>query len=247
MSDEKNISLKSHLTELRNRLIFCVIFFIIIFAICYVNAAEIYNFLLQPFIENNNSVIRKVIYTSPAEAFLTYLKLSLYFSLFISFPIFASQFYFFLEPGLYKNEKKNISLILFFSYTLFLLGMMLVLYVVLPLAVKFFIGFENKISGEILSINFEARISEYFNFVLNLILAFGFAFQLPILLLFLIKIGLLRLIDLEKRRKYFVIMIFVIAAILTPPDVISQITLAIPMIFLFEIAIFSAKKILIKK
>lgn len=242
------MTLQKHLEELRVRLIFSVIFFLIIFCLCYFFAAEIYNFLLQPFSNfSSDHQNRRLIYTSPAEAFTTYLKLSFYSSLFLSFPIFASQFYFFLAPGLYKNEKKNILLILFFSSFLFLLGTLIAYYLILPLAIEFFASFEIKGSAASLPIQLEARISEYLNLVLSLLFGFGASFQLPIFLLFLIRVGLLSANDLKKKRRYWIVAIFVIAAVLTPPDVLSQISLAIPMILLFEIVILVGKNFNNKK
>ncbi len=232
------MTLQKHLEEMRSRLIFCVMFFLIAFCFCYFFSAEIYNFLLQPFSDfSSNDQNRRLIYTSPSEAFTTYLKLSFYSALFLSFPILATQFYFFLAPGLYKNEKKNIVIILFFSSLLFLLGVLIAYYFILPLAIQFFASFEIKGSATSLPIHLEARISEYLHLVLNLLLGFGIAFQLPILLLFLIRVGLLSPSVLKKKRRYFIVAIFVIAAVLTPPDILSQTSLAIPMIFLFEIAI----------
>ncbi len=242
------MTLQNHLEELRNRLIFSVIFFLVAFCACYFFAAEIYNFLLQPFAEfSRDHENRRLIYTSPAEAFTTYLKLSFYSSLFFSFPIFASQLYLFLAPGLYRNEKKNILLILFFSSFLFLFGALLAYYFILPLAIEFFASFEIKGSATSLPIQLEARISEYLNLVINLLFGFGIAFQLPIFLIFLIRVGLLSANDLRKKRRYWIVAIFIIAAVLTPPDVLSQVSLAVPMIFLFEIVILISKNFNNKK
>ncbi|MBU6339140.1 MAG: twin-arginine translocase subunit TatC [Rickettsiales bacterium] len=242
------MTLQNHLEELRQRIIFSVIFFFVAFCTCYFFAEEIYQFLLQPFSEislsNQN---HRLIYTNPAEAFITYLKLSFYSSLFFSFPVFASQFYFFISPGLYKNEKKNILLILFFCPFLFLFGAFLAYFLILPLALQFFASFEFQGSATSLPIHLETRISEYLHLVINLVFGFGIAFQLPIMLLFLIKVGVVSTEDLKKKRKYWIVVIFIIAAILTPPDVLSQLSLAIPMIFLFEIAILVSKNFNNKK
>lgn len=242
------MTLQKHLEELRNRLIFSVIFFLITFCLCYFFFSEIYNFLLKSFADfSANHENRKLIYTSPSEAFTTYLKLSFYSSLFLCFPIFASQFYLFLAPGLYKNEKKNIIIILFSSSFLFLFGALIAYFFILPLAIEFFASFEIQGSAASLPIQLEARISEYLSLVLNLLFGFGIAFQLPILLLFLIRVGLLSVNDLKKKRRYWIVAIFIIAAVLTPPDVLSQISLAIPMILLFEIVILISKNINNKK
>ena len=242
----EKLSLQEHLTELKNRVVFCAIFFLVAFCFCYFFSAEIYQFLLQPlaqsFQENEN---RRLIYTSPAEGFITFTKVAFYASLFFSFPIFASQFYLFLAPALFKKEKKIILLTLFFAPFLFLCGAALAYFFLLPLTFKFFLSFEvqSLADSSIIPIQLETKISEYLNLIIDLIFSFGIAFQLPILLLFLIRIGFLSTDDLRKKRKYWIVIIFIIAAVLTPPDVLSQISLAIPMIFLFEIVILIGNKI----
>lgn len=243
---EIKLSFQEHLIELRNRIIFSAFFFVAIFCICYFFSAEIYQFLLQPLANSfDDSQNRRLIYTSPAEGFITFTKVAFYSSLFFCFPLFAIQFYLFLSPGLYKKEKKLILLILFFVPFLFLCGAALAYFFLLPITFKFFLGFEIKglADGSQIPIQLETKISEYLNLVIDLIFSFGIAFQLPILLLFLIRIGFLSADDLRKRRKYWIVIIFIVAAILTPPDVLSQISLAIPMIFLFEIVILIGNKI----
>jgi sec-independent protein translocase protein TatC len=239
-----NNNFTTHFKELRQRIIFCLFFFIAAFGICYFFATEIYQFLLRPLAEIfSDQTHRRLIYTSPAEAFATFLKLSFYAALFFSFPIFAAEFYLFLAPALYKKEKKIILLILFFSPFLFLCGATLAYFFILPLAFQFFLSFEIQgfTASLAIPIQLETKISEYLNLVINLVFGFGIAFQLPILLLFLIKIGLLSTNDLRSKRRYWIVIIFILAAILTPPDVLSQISLAIPMILLFEITILIGK------
>lgn len=237
------MTLQEHLRELRQRIIFSVIFFCAAFVTCYFFAQEIYNFLLQPFIEISNQQNRKLIYTSPAEAFVTYLKLSFSAGLFFSTPIFFAEIYLFLAPALYKNEKKNVLLIIFFSPFLFLCGAIFAYYFILPIALQFFASFEVQgLAGYgNFSIQLETRLSEYLNFVSNLLLGFGIAFQIPILLLFLIKVDCLSLNDLRQKRRYWIVVIFILAAILTPPDVVSQLSLAVLLIILFEIVILIGK------
>lgn len=240
------MTFQQHFAELRQRIIFSLIFFIFAFGICYFFSKEIYQFLLQPFIKNfHDDQNHRLIYTSPAEAFISYLKLSFISALFFSFPIFASEFYLFLSPALYKNEKKNILLIFFFAPLLFLFGAAFSYYFILPITFEYFLSFENQGSAAnaILPVQLETKISEYLNFVTNLIFGFGVAFELPILLLFLIKVGLLSVNDLKHKRKYWIVIIFVIAAALTPPDVISQISLSVLLISLFEIVILFGKKL----
>lgn len=243
--NETQLSLAQHLTELKNRIIFCLLFLFATFCICYFYSAEIYQFLLEPLAESfGDNENRRLIYTSPAEGFVTFTKVAFYASLFFSFPFFAIQFYLFLAPALYKKEKKLILSLLFFAPLLFLCGAALAYFFLLPITFKFFLSFEFTRLGDTsqIPIQLETKISEYLNLVIELIFSFGIAFQLPILLLFLIRFGFLSSDDLRKKRKYWIVIIFVMAAILTPPDVLSQISLAIPMVLLFEIVILIGKK-----
>ena len=250
MSQENQMTLQEHFLELRKRAIFSLVFFVITFCICYFFSEKIYEFLLQPFADiSQNNLNRRLIYTSPTEAFMTYLKLSLSSALFFSFPIFAAEIYLFLSPALYKNERKNILLIFFFAPFLFLCGAIFAYYFILPAAFQFFASFEiqGSAASSTLPIHLETRISEYLNFVTDLLFGFGIAFELPILLLFLIKVGCLSANDLRRKRRYWIVIIFIVAAVLTPPDILSQVSLAIPMIFLFEIAILIGKNFNNKK
>ena len=238
------MTIGSHFNELRSRAMICVLFYVVIFAICYFFSKEIYHFLLQPFIDvSQNNQNRKLIYTSPTEAFMTYLKLSFYSSLFFSFPIFFAEIYLFLSPALYKKEKKNILFTLFFSSFLFLFGAIFCYFFILPMALKFFSSFENlsSINDSTLPILLETKISDYLNFTINLLFGFGIAFLSPILLLFLIKGGYVKVKDLRSKRRYWIVIIFILSAILTPPDILSQISLAILLIILFEIVILLGK------
>ncbi|HLD77150.1 MAG TPA: twin-arginine translocase subunit TatC [Rickettsiales bacterium] len=239
-------TLQEHLSELKNRIFFCVIFLTVAFCSTYFFATEIYQFLLKPLTNSfENLEHRRMIYTSPAEGFTTFTKLSFYSALFISVPFFLAQFYLFLSPALYKKEKKTILWIFFLSPFLFFLGAIFAYYFLLPLTFKFFLSFEFQVfpvqNG--IPIQLETKISDYLNLIIKIIFSFGFAFQLPICLHFLIKYDFITINDLQIRRKYWIVAIFIIAAILTPPDVVSQVILAIPMIFLFEIVIFIGKKI----
>ena len=234
------MTMASHFNELKHRTIFSLLFFLFSFIICYFFSKEIYQFLLEPYIKSTDiSQSKKLIYTSPTEAFTTYLKLSFYSSLFFSFPIFFAEIYLFLAPALYKNEKKNILLTLFFSFFLFLFGAIFCYFFILPMALKFFSSFENlsSINDSTLPILLETKISDYLNFTINLLFGFAIAFLSPILLLFLIKGGYVKVKDLRSKRRYWIVIIFILSAILTPPDILSQISLAILLIILFEIVI----------
>lgn len=238
------MTIGSHFNELRSRAMICILFYIVIFVLCYLFSKEIYHFLLKPFIEvSQNNQNRKLIYTSPTEAFTTYLKLSFYSSLFFSFPVFFAELYLFLSPALYKNEKKNILFTIFFSSFLFLFGAIFCYFFILPMALKFFSSFENlsSVDDSTLPILFETKISDYLNFTINLLFGFGIAFLSPILLLFLIKGGYVKVKDLRSKRRYWIVIIFILSAILTPPDILSQISLAILLIILFEIVILLGK------
>ena len=239
---EQNIT--EHLIELKNRLIYCLLAVLVAFFLSYHFAQNIYNFFLQPlsaaFGEHNN---KRVIYTNLTEAFLTYLKLSFTSAIFFAFPFIALQLYLFIAPALYKKEKKFILAILFFCPALFLIGAVMVYYLVLPLAFKFFLSFQNLNPVGTLPIELEAKIGEYLDLIMQMIFAFGIAFQLPIILICLVKFGILSADGLKKKRKYWIVIIFAIAAVITPPDVLSQITLALPMILLYEIAIIISAKI----
>ena len=233
----------SHLIELRDRLKWAVFFFFIAFCICYYFANTIYNFLVDPLYQiylDKGISNPRMIYTALTEAFFTYLKVSFYGALFLSFPILAMQIYKFAAPGLYKNEKKAFFPFLIATPVLFSLGAALVYYFIFPLAWSFFLGFQTSNLETGMSIELEAKVNEYLSLVLKLMFAFGLAFQIPVALTLLARAGLVSSQQLKKRRKYAIVIAFVVAAILTPPDLISQIGLGIPIIILFEISIYLA-------
>jgi sec-independent protein translocase protein TatC len=180
-----------------------------------------------------------MIYTALHETFITYLKVAFFASMFITSPIILTQVWKFIAPGLYKNEKKALLPYLIATPILFLLGGMLVYYLIMPLAIKFFLTFES--SGQIntLPIQLEAKVNEYLSLIMRLIFAFGISFQLPVLLSLLARVGFVDSIYLKKKRKYVVVIIFAAAAILTPPDPITQIGLGIPLLILYELSILS--------
>lgn len=246
-SQLKEQTITEHLLEMRNRLIYSLVAILVAFCISYYFAEDIYKFLLRPLVETiGDTQNQKIIYTNLLEAFATYLKLSFTCALFFSFPFIALQFYLFIAPALYKKEKKFILAILFFCPFLFLLGAAMVYEFVLPLAFKFFLSFQSFDPEGSLPIELQAKIGEYLDLVMQLIFAFGIAFQLPIILVCLVKFGVLSIEGLKSKRKYWIVIIFAIAAVITPPDVISQLALAIPMVLLYEIAIITSS-ILIKQ
>jgi len=241
MSD--NNSFTSHFVELRSRLIKSIIFIFIIFVISYTFAEHIYSFLVNPYAEavKDDSSSRRLIFTALHETFITYLKVAFFAAIFLGSPILLIQIYKFIAPGLYKNEKKALLPYLISTPILFLFGGMLVYYLVMPLAIKFFLSFETIGTDSSLPIQLEAKVNEYLSLVMKLIFAFGISFQLPVVLSLLARIGIVNSEFLKKRRKYVVVIIFAAAALLTPPDPITQIGLAIPLLILYELSIFSVK------
>ena len=233
----------SHLVELRQRLINSFIFLFSFFVVCYFFSQEIYSFLVQPYADavKDDNVNRRLIFTALQETFLTYLRVSFFAALFVSSPIILMQIWKFVAPGLYKNEKEAILPYLIATPILFLFGGMLVYYLIMPLAIKFFLSFEASSINSALPIQLEAKVNEYLSLVMKLIFAFGLSFQLPVILSLLARVGFIDSVFLKERRKYVVVIIFVAAAILTPPDPITQIGLAIPLLILYELSIFSVK------
>ena len=233
----------SHFVELRSRLIKSIIFVLLIFVISYTFAEQIYNFLVEPYAnavkDDQNS--RRLIFTALHETFITYLKVAFFAAIFIGSPIILIQIYKFIAPGLYKNEKKAILPYLISTPILFLLGGLLVYYLVMPLAIKFFLSFESVGSTTSLPIQLEAKVNEYLSLIMRLIFAFGISFQLPILLNLLARIGVVNSNYLKKTRRYVIVIIFTVAAILTPPDPVTQIGLAIPLLLLYELSIITVK------
>ena len=233
----------SHLAELRSRLIKSLIFVFVIFIAGYIFAENIYNFLVEPYAKavRNDEVERRLIFTALHETFITYLKLAFFAAIFIGSPIILTQIWKFIAPGLYKNEKKALLPYLIATPILFLLGGMLVYYLVMPLAIKFFLSFETTGQLNTLPIQLEAKVNEYLSLIMRLIFAFGLSFQLPVVLSLLARINVIDSAFLKQRRKYVVVIIFAAAAILTPPDPVTQIGLAIPLLILYELSIFSVK------
>ena len=242
-NNENPGSFVGHLTELRSRLIKSFIFLILIFLICYFFSEEIYRFLVNPYAEAvlSNELDRRLIFTALHEAFLTYLKVAFFAAIFISSPVFLTQIWKFVAPGLYKNEKQALLPYLIATPTLFILGGSLVYYLIMPLAIEFFLSFETIAEPGTIPIQLEAKVNEYLSLIMRLIFAFGISFQLPIILSLLARIGVVDSEYLKLRRKYVVVIIFAAAALLTPPDPITQIGLAIPLLILYELSIFSVK------
>ena len=240
--DDKPMPLLDHLIELRRRLLWSAVAFMVCFAFCYHFSEEIYSFLVQPLanILKTRGDNRRLIFTELTEAFFTYLKVAFFGAAFISFPVVATQVYLFVAPGLYRSEKRAFLPFLLATPGLFIAGAALAYYFVFPAAWTFFLSFESKDGAGGLPVQLEAKVSEYLGLVMKLIFAFGVAFQLPVLLTLLAKVGIISSKGLKKYRRYAYVGMFVVAAIITPPDVITQTGLAVPLILLYEISIFCA-------
>tara|TARA_B100001123_G_C15261089_1_gene1006608 strand:+ start:958 stop:1731 length:774 start_codon:yes stop_codon:yes gene_type:complete len=240
---QKQGNFVSHLTELRTRLINSIYLLFAFFLVSYYFSEEIYNFLVQPYADavKDDNHGRRLIFTALQETFITYLKVSFFAAFFISSPLILVQIWKFIAPGLYENEKKALMPYLIATPLLFLLGGLLVYYLIMPLAIKFFLSFETSLGINNLPIQLEAKVNEYLSLIMKLIFAFGLSFQLPVILSLLARVGFIDSNYLKKRRKYVVVIIFAVAAILTPPDPVTQIGLAIPLLLLYEISIVSVK------
>lgn len=240
--------LLEHLIELRQRLLYCLLALGLGIAVCYPLAPTIFQFLTDPLWEAlGRDPNRHLIYTGLAEAFLTYLKVAFLCGFALTLPYLFWQAWLFIGPGLYDSERKAIWPALIFSPILFIGGASLAYYVVCPWAWQFFLSFEVPQTTSGISIQLEARMEEYFSLILKLILAFGICFQLPLILLGLAKLGLLSLQTLERNRKYAFLIIVIVAAVITPPDIISPLSLIIPLYSLYEISIGLVKLSMKKK
>lgn len=239
--DASRAPLIEHLVELRRRLMWAVAAIFVTFLVCFYFAKDIYNILLHPYRQAVGFETRiDMIYTAPQEFFFTELKLSLFGALFLSFPIIALQIYMFVAPGLYKNERMAFLPFLLATPVLFIMGGALVYFLVMPLAMEFFLSMQQTGQSDV-QIQLTARVSEYLGLIMTLLFAFGLCFQLPVLLTLLARVGLATSDGLKSKRKYAIVGVFAVAAFLTPPDPISQLGLALPTLLLYELSILAVR------
>ncbi len=243
-TSEKKMPLLDHLVELRQRLLYSVIAFLVCFIGAFYFAEDIFGFLVRPLAQSFAEMgldQKRLIFTALQEAFFTYVKVAFFAAMFISFPVVAGQIYMFIAPGLYRHEKRAFLPFLIATPVLFLIGAAAVYYVLMPVAWQFFLDFQTPGGPGELAIEVEPKVNEYLSLVMRLIFAFGLGFELPVVLTLLARVGIVSSKGLARNRRYAIVIAFVAAAILTPPDPISQISLALPIILLYEISIFCAR------
>lgn len=231
----KKAPLMAHLLELKRRVLWAMLAWLAGIAVCFFFAPEIYRVLVLPLAEAfGNDTGRRMIYTGLTETFMVYFKIALYAGFALAFPIIAAQLYLFLAPGLYKHEKRVFVPYLLGAPMLFAAGASLAYFFVMPLAWKFFLSFEQLPADSAVPLMLEARISEYISLVVQFMMAFGIAFQLPILMTLLVRAGMIKTATLARKRRLAVVILLVAAAILTPPDILSQLLLFLPLYLLYE-------------
>lgn len=242
--ETERMTLIQHLTELRKRLLWVLVIMAAGMGICYLFVDQIYDFLVAPLADAMGPYdSRRLIYTGLTEAFFTSLKVTFFAGVFITFPFLLWQIWLFIAPGLYKAERSAFLPFLVATPALFFLGGACLYYLVLPMALPFFLSFQTTPAETALPIQLEARVSEYLNLLMTLIFSFGLCFEMPVLLALMGKTGMITAETLSRQRRYAIVIIFVVAAILTPPDILSQVLLAVPLLLLYELSIILVRHV----
>jgi sec-independent protein translocase protein TatC len=242
--DDKKMPLLEHLLELRRRLIWSALAFFVCFLISFYFADHIFEFLTRPLaMAWQGREGKRLIFTALQEKFFTNVRVAMFGGALLSFPIVATQIWMFVAPGLYKNEKRVFAPFLIATPVMFALGASMVYYFVLPVAWRFFTGFEQPPTDGGLPIQLEPKVAEYLSLVMQFIFGFGLVFELPVLLTLLVQAGITSSAALARNRRYAIVVAFVVAAVLTPPDPMSQIAMAVPIVLLYEISIWIGRAI----